>query len=107
MDPPIFGVISTHPADKETGVATSIMSVSATFSRDIDLNSITPSKFIVTSPAGAVKGTLWLYKTDIALYLYDRLSPNTTYTATLKAGIRDTSGNALLFDHTWAFTAGN
>ncbi len=110
MDPPIFRVISTYPADKETGVTTYIMNISAAFSRDIDYNSISYSSFIVTSPAGAPLGSIWGsldYKTVIGFSLSDKLSANTTYTATLKAGIRDTSGNALPFDYTWTFTTVN
>lgn len=105
MDAPLFSVVSTAPANKATGVTTNLWSISATFNRDIDLNSVF-NKFVVTGPTGTVPGTLRLYKATITFDLAGTLAANATYTATLKAGIRDTSGNTLPFDHTWTFTTG-
>lgn len=107
---PAFYVMSTYPAAGATNVPRSLY-VSATFNGIIDIYSIGPSSFFLSSPSGAWgsfsfsifgEGKTVSFSTE-----FDQLQANTTYTATITTAVRDMNGNPLPFDYLWTFTTGN
>jgi hypothetical protein len=99
----VFTIVSTSPADGVAGVATDTV-VSAIFSENTDPSTIKNSTFTMSvwgnNVAGAVSGS-GSTATFIPLF---PLSDGTLYVVTIKAGVKDTSGNALASDYTWTFT---
>jgi hypothetical protein len=75
-------------------------SISVTFSKAMDPSTITTSTFTVTSVSGAVTyaGTTASFKPS------SNLAADTTYTATIAAGVTDLAGNALKNNFVWSFT---
>jgi Big-like domain-containing protein/WD40 repeat protein len=103
-------VNSTSPDNNTTGIA-STANVSATFSEDMDRNTLTTSTFTLTKQGST--------STLAATLIYDSaskkatldpasdLEANTTYTARVKggsSGAKDLAGNALEQDYSWTFT---
>jgi len=96
-------VISTNPANKSTNVFLN-KSINATFSEGMQAPTISTSTFIVAG----VQGTVSFNTTsNIATFKPNaNLSPNTTYTASIGVGVKDTAGNNLAKQYTWTFTTG-
>jgi Big-like domain-containing protein/hemolysin type calcium-binding protein len=103
-------VNDTSPDNNTTGIA-STANVSATFSEDMDRNTLTTSTFTLTKQGST--------STLAATLIYDSaskkatldpasdLEANTTYTARVKggsSGAKDLAGNALEQDYSWTFT---
>ncbi|MBI5198792.1 MAG: Ig-like domain-containing protein, partial [Nitrospirae bacterium] len=42
-----------------------------------------------------------------AVFIPDGLSSNTTYTATVSTGVKDTTGRSMLTGYSWSFETGN
>jgi hypothetical protein len=98
-------ILSTNPANLANGVPSN-RQITATFDEAIDPVSISAASFTLTGPglnpvAGAVSS---LGTTAIFTPPAGNLASNTTYTATIKAGVKDLAGNALLSDFVWRFT---
>lgn len=102
-DPPT--VISTLPADKATGVA-STTPVSATFSEAVAPATISASTFTLKQGATKVTGVVTLDGvTNTASFAPAApLTPGLVYTATLSTGVKGTNGVALAKQFSWAFT---
>ncbi len=95
-------VISTTPANNAVNVATNA-TINAAFSEAMDASTISTATFTVEGVAGTVT-----YVSGIATFTSaTALAYNTTYTATVKAGVKDLAGNTLGTDYSWSFTTGN
>jgi Ca2+-binding RTX toxin-like protein len=102
-------VISTSPANNTTGIATD--NVYATFSKDMDPNTLTTSTFTLTKQGSSTPVDARVsYDRVSKLAILDPtsdLEATTTYKATIKGGstgAEDLAGNALEQDYTWTFT---
>lgn len=95
-------VLSTLPSDGAVGVSIS-SAVSATFSEDMDADSIGAAEFTL-SGAGAVAGSV-SYEGRVAVFQPDApLAYGTEYHASISTGATDLAGNALASAALWAFT---
>jgi hypothetical protein len=100
----------TSPLNNATGIA-STANVSATFSEDMDRNTLTTSTFTLTKQ-GSTSSLAATVSYDSAsktatLDPVSDLEANTTYTARVKggsSGAKDLGGNALAQDYSWTFT---
>ncbi len=98
-------VISTIPVNGATGVLPEQI-ISATFNEIMNAATINPASFTVVGTA-PVQGTITYEGTTATFTPTSPLNPGTTYTCTIKAGIKDKSGNALQADYIWVFSTGN
>ena len=109
-DPPVYqspAVVSTTPANLATGVPTTMV-VRATFSQVMDPASVTPANFTLTSAGGPVTGAVALSANGLEAFFTPSapLANSVTYTANLKPGCRNMTGQGLPADHVWTFTTG-
>lgn len=95
-------VVSTDPSPNATGVAIN-KQVTATFSEPMEELSAIAS-FIIKEGTNTVLGTVTYAGTTVTFSPTGGLLTNTTYTATITTGSKDTSGNALANDYTWNFS---
>jgi len=100
-------VISTVPVNLATNVPTNVV-VSATFSKPMDPTTINATNFTltVTATGTPVTGTV-AYNAGTNTATFTPTSPLasvTTYTATVKTGVKDTFGNALVSNFVWTFS---
>jgi methionine-rich copper-binding protein CopC len=104
-------VIATVPTPTGvTGVATS-QAVQATFSEAMNSSTIISpaTNFTLTAPGPVtVAGTVtYAVAGSVATFTpTSALTASTTYTATIKTGVQDLSGNALANAYVWTFTTG-
>ncbi|MBI2833263.1 MAG: Ig-like domain-containing protein [Acidobacteria bacterium] len=101
-------VTSTRPGNGAAGVAIN-PTITATFSKPIDPETMTTTTFVVTDSAhNAVPGTVGYDPANrmASFRPSSRLSANTTYNGTIIAGVTDVWGTSLASDYTWAFTTG-
>ncbi|HEY5594057.1 MAG TPA: Ig-like domain-containing protein, partial [Nitrospiria bacterium] len=96
-------VSSTSPVSGETEV-TVISTISAVFSETMDASTLTTATFTLGSGAGPVAGTVDYIGTTATFTPSALLTGDTTYTATITAGVKDAAGNALSADAVWSFT---
>src|SRR5665648_1014666 len=104
-------VVSTIPADKAVAVPLSQV-VSATFNEKMEPVAFTQETFTLsgtTTIAGIKAATVVtgaVTYSDMTAFFTPAtpLAPNTTYTGTIKAGVKDLMGNALQVDHIWSFS---
>jgi len=104
-------VVSTIPADKAVAVPLSQV-VSATFNEKMEPVAFTQETFTLsgtTTIAGIKAATVVtgaVTFSDMTAFFTPAtpLAPNTTYTGTIKAGVKDLMGNALQVDHIWSFS---
>lgn len=95
-------VISTTPANAATGVPLNQI-ITATFNEKMNPATITQASFTVKG-AAPIAGTV-SYSGIIATFTpTNLLTPNTTYTGTIKTSAKDPMGNALQEDYVWTFT---
>ncbi|MBT9142797.1 MAG: hypothetical protein DDT29_01193 [Dehalococcoidia bacterium] len=100
-------VVSTFPTAGATDVAIDT-NITATFSKDMDVASINTTTFTIVTDTTPITGTVsYDAATKMASFDPDTdLAFNTTYTATITTGAKDTAGNPLAADHSWVFTTG-
>jgi hypothetical protein len=98
-------VTATDPANAATGV-TLDKNISATFSKAMDSLSVTSGFTLSNTTAGGTPVTGAVsYAGKIGVFSPSSdLLPNTTYTATITTGARDTAGNTLVINFIWSFT---
>jgi ketosteroid isomerase-like protein len=97
-------VVSTVPANGAFAVAVNT-TVTATFSRAMDSTTINGSTFQLTGPgATSVAGEVTYAGITATFTPTAVLAPNTLYTATITAGAKDPTGNALAANFVWTFT---
>src|SRR5215217_5359009 len=103
-------VSSTSPANNTSGVAVTA-NVTATFSEDMDPNTLTTGTFTLTKQGSSIPVAAHVtYDATNKKAILDpdsTLEASTSYTATIKGGstgVKDLAGNALAQDYTWTFT---
>ena len=98
-------VVSTSPADSSVNVPTTAVFTLA-FSETIDPASVTAGMVLLTSANGPVPGVLTVAGNGLSLTFKpdNQLGLSRTYTFTLKAGVRDVSGNATVDNFAATFT---
>jgi uncharacterized delta-60 repeat protein len=97
-------IVSVFPEDKSNIPKLDIV-VSATFNRAMDASSITASTFTLTSPSGAVTGTVSYEpagKTATFVPLSNLIS-NNTYNATISDSVKESNGKKLDAPYSWSF----
>ena len=95
-------VTSTIPA---AGIGVFVnRKITATFSKDMDGSTITPTSFSVAGPT-PVSGTVTYLRRTAVFKPSSSLAPNATYTATITTDVKDLAGNALQAN-TWSFATG-
>lgn len=97
-------VISTINADGAIGVAINTH-VGATFSEDMDPETITTSTFTFKKGTTNVPGTLSYADAELVFVPASNLAASTLYTAAITTGAKDLAGNAMAAI-TWSFTTG-
>jgi hypothetical protein len=98
-------VISTTPVNTATGVIVSTK-IDATFNEVMDPATINAVTFRLAKGTTPIAGVI-SYSGVIASFIPTTgLTPNTAYTATVTAGVKDPAGNAMISDHVWTFTTG-
>ena len=98
-------VIATSPANGVMGVAIN-RRLDAAFSVAMAPASITASMFLVKEGATPVPGAVTYLGTTATFTPKSNYSINTTLTATITTGAKDTSGTTLGQDHVWTFQTG-
>jgi uncharacterized repeat protein (TIGR02543 family) len=104
-------VVSTIPADNAVGIPLNQV-VSATFNEKMDPAMFMQQTFTLsattaiagTKAATTVSGTVVFSGMTAFFTPTSPLTPNTTYTGMIKAGVKDLLGNALQADHVWSFS---
>lgn len=98
-------VILTNPISSATGVVLN-GKVSAKFSAALSVASITSETFSLQQGTTAVAGTVSAVDSTALFSPSANFLPNTTYTATLKTGVKDAAGTTLASNYVWTFTTG-
>jgi len=96
-------VVCTSPDSGVTGVAID-RNVTATFSEEMSRSTITTSTFTVKHGTTPVSGRVTFAGTTATFNPASELEKGTLYTATIAAGVKDLSGNALENSYVWSFT---
>jgi hypothetical protein len=98
-------VSSTSPINGATGAAVT-SNVTATFSEDIDPNTMNTANFTLYKGRARISGSV-SYDAAPRTATFDpdsNLSYNATYTATATTGVKDLAGNALASNYVFRFT---
>ncbi len=98
-------VASTSPSDEATGVSV-FADITVTFSKALDITTLTNASFTLASNEAAVSGGI-TFSNGSKTVTFDptsTLSYGTTYTATISASVTDSSGVSMSAPYTWSFT---
>ncbi len=98
-------VISTSPANNETGVAVT-SAITITFSESIDTSTFNPDTFSLRNNGSNVEGEISFNGAVVIFTPSANLAYSTTYTGTITTGVKDLAGNPMTADYTWIFTTG-
>lgn len=96
-------VISTDPADNETGVVLTKV-ISATFSVPMDPLTLTNASFTVKNGTTSVSGSIGYSGSTVAFVPTVKLLPNTVYTCTITTAAKNVAGTPMAADYVWSFT---
>lgn len=99
----LLSISSVSPAENAANIPSNI-SVAATLNRNINAATVNSTTFLLTP---SVAGTYSVSGTTIRFTPSAYLANNTTYTATVTTGVKDTYGFALAAAKTWSFTTWN
>jgi hypothetical protein len=98
-------VLSNTPADGAVGVYLN-GTVTATFSKAMDLTTLTASTFLLNDGSTNVSGAVTADSKTATFTATNALMANTKFTATLTVGCKDGTGVTLAKAYTWSFTTG-
>jgi hypothetical protein len=99
-------VTSIDPANSSTGVALN-KKIAGTFSEAMDPLTVTVANVTVTAPGQVpVAGTVQYVGTTMTFTPTTTLAPNTIFTVTITAGVKDLAGNPLASNFVSTFTSG-
>src|SRR5450759_3731925 len=98
-------VTSTVPINNATGIAVN-SNILAMFSVAMDPSTITIANFTLKQGSAAVSGAVTYTGTTATFSPAANLAINTTYTATITTGAKNTAGDALASNYTFSFTTG-
>ena len=96
-------VSSTDPVNGATGVAIN-RKIAAAFSEAMDPSTITTATFTLKQGATPVAGSVTYAGVTATFTPSSNLAANTTYTAMITTGARDSAGNSLANSYAWSFT---
>jgi methionine-rich copper-binding protein CopC len=99
-------VNSTIPANAALSAATS-SNITAKFSTKMDPLTITGLSFTLKKGTVSIPGVITYSDSTATLNPADNMLPNTLYTATITAAVKDVLGTTMLKDFTWTFTTGD
>lgn len=102
----IPAVIATDPVNTATNILLSKV-VTATFNKLMNPLTITGTTFLLKQGPILIPGVVTYTGTTATFTPTGLLTPNTVYTGTITAGVKDTAGNILPLDYVWSFTTGN
>jgi hypothetical protein len=108
VSPPVVTtptVSLTSPANVSTGIGFG-SSITATFSEEMNSQTITTATFTLMQGTLFVSGTVSLSGVTATFKPSSNLAPNTLYTATITTGAVDKEGTALAENYVWSFTTG-
>lgn len=94
------------PSINDAGVAVNVK-VLATFTESMDPDSITHATLTLSQGTSAVAGIVTYAGSTAVLDPTDNLAFDTTYTAAITQGVKDTAGNALASNFVWSFRTGH
>ncbi|MBK6354414.1 MAG: Ig-like domain-containing protein [Saprospiraceae bacterium] len=97
-------VISTDPANGETGVARDKV-ITITFNEEMNPSTINSGNINITG-LSQITGVLTYSGNTASFNPVQDLEPNTTYTGRVTRGVKDIRGNALQVDYVWSFSTG-
>ena len=99
-------VTATSPANTSPFVSGVSINkrVTATFSNAMNPSTLTTTTFTLAQGTTPVTGTVSTAGTTATFTPTSPLAVNTTYTATITTGAKDTSGNSLASNYVWSFT---
>ena len=98
-------VTSTLPANGAVKVPIG-NTLSATFSEALNPLTINTSTFTLQNGLIPIAGTVGYIGVTATFTPNSALAPNTLFTATIAAGVKDLAGNALAGNYVWSFTTG-
>lgn len=98
-------VVSTNPADAAVGVSLNTK-IDVLFNEAMDPSSINLLSFTIKNGATAVPGVVSYTGMTATFTPTASLAPNTKYTGTMAAGVKDPAKNAMINDYVWSFTTG-
>lgn len=98
-------VISTSPSDTATGVGLTTK-VDATFNEVMDPSTINTVTFTVQQGTTGIAGVVTYTGSTATFSPTANLAPNTSYTGTIVAGVKDPAGNAMIANYVWSFKTG-
>lgn len=98
-------ISSVSPLDGSGNISLN-SNVNAVFNEPMDASTITIATFTVKIGTVPIAGVIAFSGTTATFTPTMSLNPNTTYTATMKAGVRDLARNAMVSDFSWSFTTG-
>src|SRR5450759_2978103 len=98
-------VTSTVPINNATGTAVN-SNISAIFSVAMTTSTINATTFTLKQGSTAVPGAVTYAGTTATFTPAANLAINTTYTATITTGAKNTAGDALASNYTFSFTTG-
>lgn len=101
-----LAVSLTIPANGASNVAVN-SAIAVSFNSPLDPSSVSPASISLSGPGGSVAGSYAVNGSTITFAPASLLSANTSYTARVAAGIRDSGGFALPADFSWSFTTGS
>ena len=93
---------TTFPSNAAVDIQTDSV-ITVDFGQEMDSRTINSDTFVVAGPAVQVQGEVSYAGTSATFSPLKKLALATTYTATLKAGIKDKTGNASQSDFSWSF----
>ncbi len=103
-------VVSTNPPKNAVLVPLTTQVITAKFNEKMDPATFSQASFTVDGvlTKASIPGTVDYVVADssIRFTTSSRLAIGTTYTCTVKAGVKDLKGNALQVDYVWAFSTG-
>lgn len=98
-------VISTTPADTATGVSLTTK-IDATFNEVMNPSTLNNATFTVQQGTTGIAGVVTYTGTTATFAPTANLAPNTSYTGTIFAGVKDPAGNAMIANYVWNFKTG-
>ncbi len=98
-------VVSTSPADTATGVSLTTK-VDATFNEAMNPSTINTATFTVQQGTTGIAGVVTYTGSTATFSPTANLAPNTSYTGTIVAGVKDPAGNAMIANYVWSFKTG-
>jgi acetaldehyde dehydrogenase (acetylating) len=92
-------IVATTPKNGDTGVMPNA-ALSVTFSEPVDQQTIS---FLLSTGSATIPCMMSYYGTTAIFTPLSILASNTTYTATVSAGVKDLAGNAMPNSYIWSF----